>query len=65
MPKRFSTSIQFRNSEEHKRLKLLAVIRDRSIGETLANLVDNELGGYSKAEQRKRLKDRPDLLPYV
>ncbi len=65
MAERFSTSVQMRSAEEHKRVKVSATVRGESIGEMLETLVERELGKFTRHDLRVLLRGKPKLQSYV
>lgn len=61
----FTTTVQFPSKQAYKKLKMLGVLNSKTVGEQLQELVDKKLGEFTKAELRKLLKGRPDLLQVV
>ena len=51
----FSTTIQFPNEDDHRRLKVLAAVRNEPVGEVLSDLVDRAFRNLNP-DQLKELK---------
>ncbi len=65
MAERFSTSVQMRSAEEHKRVKVSATVRGESIGVMLESLVEGELSKFTRPDLRVLLQGKPKLQSYV
>ncbi len=63
MPQFFSTTVQFPSEEDYRRLKVLAAIRDQTVGSVLSTLVDNAILEFNKADKEHLQKRFPDLWP--
>lgn len=54
------TTVQFRERNDHNKLKVAAVINCISIGELLDHMVNQELKWYTKQEAANTLKGHPN-----
>ena len=58
----FTTTVQFPSRRDYKKLKMLAVLDNRTVGEKVKGLVDDQMLTYTKAEIRKTLNGAPELI---
>ena len=61
----FNTTVQFPAKQDYKKLKMLSVLKSKSVGEQIQEMVDNQLDTFTRTELRKALKDHPDLIPVI
>ena len=61
----FNTTVQFPTKQNYKKLKILSILNNMSVGEQVQALVGNQLDTFTRTELRKALKNNPELIPVV